>query len=58
MADFDGFLERRKKERNMERSTEMSQIDGMVNNLNFDIDKMMKSRREGIRQKMAQAQQD
>ena len=41
MADFGGFLEKRKKDRNMQRNTMMSQIDGLVNNLNSDIDKMM-----------------
>ena len=41
MADFGGFLEKRKKDRNMQRNTMMSQIDGLVNNLNSDIDRMM-----------------
>ena len=41
MADFGGFLNERKKARNMERNTMMSQIDGLVNNLNSSIDKMM-----------------
>ena len=41
MADFGGFLDKRKKDRNMQRNTMMSQIDGLVNNLNSDIDRMM-----------------
>ena len=41
MADFGGFLDMRKRDRNMQRNTMMSQIDGLVNNLNSDIDKMM-----------------
>ena len=41
MADFRGFLERRKLERNMERNTMESQINGLVNNLHTDLDKMM-----------------
>lgn len=41
MADFGGFLEKRKKDKNMERNTMMSHIDGLVNNLDDDIAKMM-----------------
>ncbi len=38
MADFGGFLEERKRSKNMARNTEMSQIDGLVSNLRTDID--------------------
>ena len=41
MADFGGFLEKRKKDRGMARNTMMSQIDGLVSNLNSDITTMM-----------------
>ena len=41
MADLHGFLEKRKKDRNMQRNTMESQINGMVANLRTDIDKMM-----------------
>ena len=41
MADFRGFLERRKRERNMQRNTMESQINGLVNSLHTDLDKMM-----------------
>ena len=41
MADLGGFLEKRQKDRNMERSTMMSQIDGLVNNLDSDIAQML-----------------
>ena len=34
MADYSGFLQQRNNGREMERDTMMSQIDGMVNNLN------------------------
>jgi len=45
MADFGGFLEKRKKDKNMQRTTEMSQIDGLVTNLKSDLDKMMHTNR-------------
>ena len=45
MADYGGFLEKRKKDRNLQRNSMMSQIDGLVNNLHSDIDKMMMSAR-------------
>ena len=45
MADYGGFLEKRKKDRNLQRNSMMSQIDGLVNNLTSDIDKMMMSAR-------------
>ena len=45
MADFGGFLEKRKRDKKMERNSMMSQIDGLVNNLHSDIDKMMMSAR-------------
>lgn len=41
MADFGGFLEKRKRDKNMERNTMMSQIDGLVSNLHTDLDNMM-----------------
>jgi len=41
MADFGGFLDKRKKDRGMARNTMMSQIDGLVSNLNSDIFTMM-----------------
>ena len=37
MASFDGFLNKRARDRDMQRDTMMSQIDGLVNNLNADI---------------------
>ena len=43
MADYGGFLERRKRERNMARNTEMSQLEGLVTNLRTDIDGLMGS---------------
>ena len=45
MADFGGFLERRKKEKNLQRNTEMSAIDGLVNNLQGDMNKVLESAR-------------
>jgi len=41
MDAFGGFLEKRKKDRNMQRSTEMSQVDHLVKTLQSDIDIMM-----------------
>lgn len=41
MADLHGFLEKRKRDRNMQRNTMESQISGLVSNLRTDIDKMM-----------------
>ena len=43
MADFGGYLQTRQKERNIPRNTMMSQIDGLVSNLNTDVDKIMDS---------------
>ena len=51
MADFGGFLEKRKKDKNMERNTMMSHIDGLVNNLDNDIAKMMTAKETNRRQK-------
>lgn len=41
MASFGGFLEKRKKDKQMGRNSMMSEIDGLVNNLNTDIKTMM-----------------
>jgi len=41
MAAFGGFLDKRKRDKGMQRNTDMSQIDGMVNNLDSDIANMM-----------------
>ena len=51
MADFGGFLEKRKKDKNMQRNTMMSQIDGMVSNLQEDMGTLMESarRRKNLR---------
>ena len=46
MASFGGFLEKRKKNKNMGRDSMMSEIDGLVSNLHTDIDKMMHSSRQ------------
>jgi len=43
MADFGGYLQTRQKERSIPRNTMMSQIDGLVSNLNTDVDKIMDS---------------
>ena len=43
MADYDGFLEMRKKDRNMQRNTMMSQVDKLVKTLHSDIDRMLES---------------
>lgn len=51
MADFGGFLEKRKKDRGMERNTMMSQIDGLVSNLDSDINQMLMTK-ESTRRKM------
>lgn len=50
MADFGGFLEERKRSKNMARNTEMSQIDGLVSNLRTDIDQMMLTARKKKKQ--------
>ncbi len=50
MADFGGFLEERKRSKNMARNTEMSQIDGLVSNLRSDIDQMMITARKKKKQ--------
>lgn len=41
MQDFGGFLDKRKKDKRMERNTMMSDIDGLVSNLNADLTSMM-----------------
>ena len=41
MDAFGGFLDKRKKDRNMQRNTEMSQVDHLVKTLQSDIDLMM-----------------
>jgi hypothetical protein len=53
MADFGGFLEERKRNKNMARNTEMSQIDGLVTNLRSDIDQMMHTSRKNRKNKNA-----
>ena len=58
MADFQGFLVKRKKEKNMpQRNTMESQINGLVTNLRTDIDKMMLSneRRKVLKQMSARS---
>ena len=62
MADFGGFLEKRKKDKNMQRTTEMSQIDGLVTNLRSDLDKMMHTNRSkkqgGINKRFEKIERD
>lgn len=62
MADFGGFLEKRKKDKNMQRTTEMSQIDGLVTNLRSDLDKMMHTNRSkkqgGINRRFEKIERD
>lgn len=41
MADLHGFLEKRKKDKNMQRYTVESQVNGLVRNLRSDVDKIM-----------------
>ena len=43
MASFGGFLEKRKKDKQMARNSMMSEIDGLVTNLHTDINKMMET---------------
>ena len=43
MASFGGFLEKRKKDKHMQRDSMMSEIDGLVTDLHSDINKMMES---------------
>ena len=41
MGDLHGFLEERKRDKNILRNTMESQINGLVSNLHLDLDKMM-----------------
>ena len=50
MADFGGFLEKRKKDRNIQRDTMMSQVDKLVKTLHSDIDHMMESKKKNKNQ--------
>ena len=58
MEDFGGFLEKRKKDKHMERNTMMSQIDGLVSNLNADLTSMMTTQQKEklAQQKLAEKQ--
>lgn len=42
MADYTGFLEKRKQEKGMQRNTEMSQLDGMVSSLRNEVDQVIR----------------
>lgn len=54
MADLHGFLQKRKRDRNMQRNTIESQISGLVLNLRTDIDKMMlENERRKVLQQMS-----
>ena len=54
MASFGGFLEKRKKDKQMARNSMMSEIDGLVTNLHTDINKMMESSKRIKDQQIAQ----
>ena len=52
MADFGGFLDNRKKEKNMARNTMMSQIDGLVTSLDSDLSKIMEAKESARKNKL------
>lgn len=58
MADYTGFLEKRKQEKGMERSTEMSQLDGMVSNLRNEVDQVIRSARKTGQRNNGQGAED
>ena len=56
MASYGGFLDMRKRDRNMARNTEMSQLDNLVTNLRTDIDGIMDSKDANMARRYAALQ--